>query len=116
MDSSLSLFGFGSFSVQCCRGHRNQFITYILVLRVILLQYFLAQKRKKTILFIYLHSYCGFICCDLEADGSPLATAQDAVAIGVEGGVRQVVLERQLSGRVNAGLGAVELRRRWPFL
>lgn len=68
------------------------------------------HKKKQN---IYLHSYCGFICCDLKADGSPLAAVQDAVAIGVKGRVRQAVVEgqRELSGGVKAGLGAVELRR-----
>lgn len=99
--------------MQCCSGHRNQFINHTLKLHVIL-QRRLAQKAKNS----FLHSYCGVIRCDLKADGSPLAAAQDAVAIGVKGRVRQAVVEgqRELSRGVKAGLGAVELRRRRLFL
>lgn len=80
----------------------------------------LDNARHKRPQNSHLHSYCGFIGCDLKADGSPLVAAQDAVAIVVEGRVRQAVVEGQLelSGGVKVGLGEVELRRQrlffWP--
>lgn len=47
-----------------------------------------------------------------------MAAAQDAVGVGVKRRVRQAVVEGQweLGGRPEAGLGAVELRRRRLFL
>lgn len=76
-----------------------------------------TQKNKKQ-KNSFLHSYCGFIGCDLKADRPPLAAAQDAVGVGVERRVRQAVVEgqRELDGGAEAGLGAVELRRRRLFL
>lgn len=92
--------------MQCCSGHRNQSINHTLKLH--LAQIMLGTKNCD------LHSYCG---CFTTAD-SPLPAAQDAVAIGVEGSVRQAVVEgqRELGRGAKAGLGAVELRRRRLFL